>query len=340
MGYKLNNTGLMPIAHVEIVSNISKRLGNMTFPVEYAFIKPLQMLSIKKVVTCSHRGYYKVGELHVKVRDFLSFFEQDIVFNKDIDLIVYPRIHEIDNMKLPATEYFGAFRVPYNTHEDYTGIKNIREYAPGDNIKKIHWKLSAKQNNLYTKEFELSANTKINVFIDAYEDSFINDLNGDMEEKMVETAASIINYCLKNNLNTSLSIATPDKIYVEGRNLNRLESFLGELIGFSPKGKIPMDEFLTTESRKLSYGSTLVIFTTALKDNIFKILISLKQRKFNPILVLIGDGGTIAGEEKEREEYIKKKGIETYRITLDSNIKKALEVCSWSSEAKGRVDYY
>lgn len=340
LGYKLNNTGLIPIAHVEIVCNISKKLGNMAFPVEYAFLKPFQMISIKKEVVCRHRGYYKVGELRIKMRDFLNIFESNIVFDKNIDLIVYPRIHEINNMKLPATEYFGSFRVPYNTHEDYTGIKNIRQYVEGDNVKKIHWKLSAKQSELYIKEYELSANTKVNVFIDAYEGSFVNDPSGDIEEKMVETAASIINYCLKNNLNTSLAIAALDKVYVEGRNLNRLESFLGELIGFSPKGKIPINEFVTTESRKLSYGSSLVILTTGLKENIFEILITLKQRKFNPILVLISDSELVLKEEREREEYIKRKGIETYRITLDSNIKKALEVRSWSSEVRGKVGYY
>jgi len=340
LGYKLNNTGLFPIPHVEITCNISKRLGNMTFPVEYAFLKPFQMININREVVCKHRGYYKVGELHIKIGDFLNIFESNIVFNRDINLVVYPKIHEIDNMKLPATEYFGAFRVPYSTHEDYTSIKNIREYVEGDNVKKIHWKLSAKLNALYIKEYELSANTKVNVFIDAYEGSFVNDIRGDIEEKMVEAAASIINYCLKNNLDTSLSIAALDKIYVEGRNLNRLESFLGELIGFSTNGKIPIDQFLTTEARKLSYGSTLVILTTELKEKVFQTLISLKQRKFNLILVLVSEDNPNL-DERKREKYIQKKGIETYRITLGSDIKKVLEVCSsWTLEDKGKAKYY
>lgn len=327
LGYKLNNTSILPIAHAEITCNISKRLGNMTFPVEYAFFNPFQMISINKEFECKHRGYYKLGKLHVKIRDFLGIFERSITYNKDIDLTVYPRVHEINSMKLPATEYFGAFRVPYNTHEDYTSIKNIREYVEGDNVKKIHWKASAKSQDIFVKEYELSANTEINIFIDGYEGSFINDSSGDVEEKMVETAASIINYCLKNNLHTSLASTTVDKIHVEGRNLNRLESFLGELIGFSPKGKIPIYDFLTIESRKLTYGSTLVMLTTELNNRIFEALINLKERRFNPILILINDNNPISTGEKEREEYLKKKGVETYRITLASNIREVLEVC-------------
>ncbi|WP_432662012.1 DUF58 domain-containing protein [Wukongibacter baidiensis] len=337
LGYKLNNTGILPIAHAEITCNISKRLGDMKFPVEYAFLSPLQMINIKKEVICRHRGYYKVGELHVKIKDFLNLFEKEIIFNKNIDLIVYPVIHDINNMKLPATEYFGAFRVPYNTHEDYTSIKNIREYVEGDNVKKVHWKLSARLGTPYVKEYELSANTKINIFLDAYEGSFIKDSSGDIEEKMVETGASIINYCLKNNLNTSLSFTAVEKTYIEGRYLNRLEGFLKELIGFQAKGKIPIYEFLSNEVRKLSYGSTLVILTSELNEKIFQTLISLRQRKFNPMLILVNEDKHRKAQERKMEEYIRKKGIETYRITPQSNIKKVLEVSSWILEDKEKA---
>jgi len=309
----------------------------MKFPVEYAFLRPLQMINIKKEVICRHRGYYKVGELHVKIKDFLNIFEEKIVFNKNIDLIVYPKVHDINNMKLPATEYFGTFRVPYNTHEDYTSIKNIREYVAGDNVKKVHWKLSARLGRPYVKEYELSANTKINVFIDAYEGSFVKDISGDIEEKMVETGAAIINYCLKNNLNTSLAFTSQDKTYIEGRNLNRLEGFLKELIGFQAKGEIPIDQLLINEARKLSYGSTLVILTTELNKKTFQTLISLRQRKFNPILVLVNENRENMIEERRMEEYIRKKGIETYRITPESNIKKVLEVSSWILEDKEKA---
>lgn len=337
LGYKLNNTGILPIAHAEITCKISKRLGDMQFPVEYAFIRPCQMINIRKDVVCRHRGYYKVGELHVKIKDFLNLFEEKIVFNKNIDLIVYPKVYDINSMKLPATEYFGTFRVPYNIHDDYTSIKNIREYVEGDNVKKVHWKLSARLNKPYVKEYELSANTKINVFLDAYEGSFIKDINGDVEERMVETAASIINYCLKNNLNTSLAFAAQDRAYIEGRDLNRLEGFLKELIGFQAKGKIPIHRFLINEARKLSYGSTLVILTSELNEGIFKTLINLKQRKFNPMLVLVNRESHNIIEERKREEYIRENGVETYRITPESNIKKVLEVSSWTLENKEKA---
>lgn len=326
LGYKLNNTGIFPIAYAEIRCNISKRLGNITFPVEYAFLKPFQMINIKRKFICKHRGYYKLGGLHITIKDFLGLFERNIIFNKDINLIIYPRIYEIDYMKLPATEYFGVFRVPYNTHEDYTGIKNIRKYVEGDSVKKIHWKASAKTEEIFIKEYELSANTKVNIFIDGYEGSFIKDSEGNIEEKMIETAASIINYCLKNNLHTSLASMALDKTYVEGRSLNRLEAFLKELIGFSPNGKIPMHEFLVMESKKLSYGSTLVILTTVLNEKVFETLINLKHRKLNPILVLVKNNKPILTSEKEREDYMNKKGIEIYRIEEGSNIKEILEV--------------
>lgn len=42
--------------------------------------------------------------------------------------------------------------------QDVNEIFALREYIPGDGIRKIHWKLSAKQNRLVVRDFGLSLN--------------------------------------------------------------------------------------------------------------------------------------------------------------------------------------
>lgn len=326
IGYKLNNIGFLPIAYVEVECNISKRLGNMAFPTQTIFFKPFEIVSVKEKFKCRHRGFYSLGELNIRIRDFLNIFEKHIVFNKDIDLIVYPRIYEINEINIPAAEFFGKLRTSYNTHEDYTSIRNIREYTEGDSVKKIHWKITAKLNDVYIKEFELSANSKINIIIDGYENNFIEDHDGEIEERMIEVAASIINYCLKNNLETTLTTNITQRRYLEGRSLDKLDIFLKELIAFVPKSKIPLHEILVIESRKLFYGSTLVILTTKLDKDLFDIFISLRDKRFNLIVVLIKNDGFMEDEEL-REHYLKSIGIDIYTVMLHSDIREVLEVC-------------
>lgn len=67
MGYTLTNTGIIPIANAQIRCNIAKRLGNMTLPVENAFLRPFGIIRVKRDVLCRHRGYYTLGEFTVSV---------------------------------------------------------------------------------------------------------------------------------------------------------------------------------------------------------------------------------------------------------------------------------
>ncbi|WP_010294285.1 DUF58 domain-containing protein [Clostridium senegalense] len=44
-------------------------------------------------------------------------------------------------------------------------VRDVREYRVGDNVKNIHWKLSAKQNRLYVKNYEKLTGRKANIIV-------------------------------------------------------------------------------------------------------------------------------------------------------------------------------
>ncbi len=58
---------------------------------------------------------------------------------------------------------------------DYNPDYEIREYIPGDELKSIHWKLTAKQDRLMVRERLQSGKHKINVLLPLVEDCGEND---------------------------------------------------------------------------------------------------------------------------------------------------------------------
>jgi len=170
----------------------------------------------------------------------------------------------------------------------------------------------------------------VNIFIDGWIDSFTFDKERKLEEKMVEVGASIINYCLKKSLATSLTINAHERIYLEGRSPDKIDMFLKELIAFVPMGETPLHDFLIIESRRLSYGSTLIIIVTDLNKNLFNTVINLKGKGLNILLMIIKN-------HFEREDilminYINNMGVDVYKFDIDSDIREVLEV--YSSEFK------
>ncbi len=72
--------------------------------------------------------------------------------------------------ELPDVTNFmsGAAEVEESTHKgsDFSEVSDIREYIPGDRIRDIHWKLSARCNELMVKERVATAGSEMVLFLD------------------------------------------------------------------------------------------------------------------------------------------------------------------------------
>ena len=68
-------------------------------------------------------------------------------------------------------------------------LKSVRDFAPGDSIRNIHWKSSAKSGQLKTKEFYKEVDSGALIFIDNFfEEHYSEDF-----EKILSAAASLLN---------------------------------------------------------------------------------------------------------------------------------------------------
>lgn len=55
--------------------------------------------------------------------------------------------------------------------EDVTQIKEFREYRPGDRIQRVNWKITAKHDNLFVKEFEQQFSRSLTLLVELHRDS-------------------------------------------------------------------------------------------------------------------------------------------------------------------------
>ena len=77
--------------------------------------------------------------------------------------------------------------------EDISSPSDIRSYAPGDPMKKIHWKLSLRKQELLVRRFEEPAQPEALILMDCAppmaEDP---ELAADLKDALLETAASLL----------------------------------------------------------------------------------------------------------------------------------------------------
>lgn len=82
--------------------------------------------------------------------------------NTDVSITLSQRIYNY----FSDSDYYDELRPGYDPNE----VFDVREYRDGDKLRSIHWKISAKKDELYVKENSLPKGCPVVIFIDA--DSF------------------------------------------------------------------------------------------------------------------------------------------------------------------------
>ncbi|NPE31961.1 DUF58 domain-containing protein, partial [Methanococcoides sp. SA1] len=154
--YDLVNNSLIPIAYVSIQLDLSRDLTRMELREEGFYFKSLQLFKRNVEVPCLRRGHYKLGKMHARIKDPFGLFQIDKTFERTIDLMIYPKRYTLESLHITPSELFGSVQMDSPVYEDYTNIRDIRHYQQGDNFINVHWKLSAKQNQLMMKTYELN----------------------------------------------------------------------------------------------------------------------------------------------------------------------------------------
>ena len=109
----------------------------------------------KLPVTFTMLGTYTFTLKKAQLRDLLGFAEVMIPLDSTVEISVFPRPVEIKDEKLGSLES-QMIEADESTARgnDTTDISEIREYAPGDRPRDIHWKASAKRDDLMVKQRE------------------------------------------------------------------------------------------------------------------------------------------------------------------------------------------
>jgi uncharacterized protein (DUF58 family) len=96
---------------------------------------------------------------------------------------------ELPNRKgLPA----GNLPTPDRIYEDVTRYRSLREYIPGDDVRRIHWKASARLGSLHTVEYVPALFFPLVVLLNLSLEDYPEKNRYSLIERGVEMAASLV----------------------------------------------------------------------------------------------------------------------------------------------------
>jgi uncharacterized protein (DUF58 family) len=142
-------------------------------------------------LTSQNRGEYTIGPAVLRGSDPLGFFPWKKQYREVQTLIVYPEVSPISlpfRTGLPA----GSIRVESRIYEDVTRYRSLREYLPGDDFRRICWKVSARTGRLYSMDYLPTLYAPVLILLNLNREDYPDRYRYHWVERAVVLAASLV----------------------------------------------------------------------------------------------------------------------------------------------------
>ena len=145
-----------------------------------------------------------VGDVEIRTEkivltDFLGLFETERDAFAEDHVFIVPRGETEQEFSLNAFEKgMNEVEETQMKGSDFSDVSQIREYIPGDAIKNIHWKLSAKKDVLMVKERLQMSSQKLLVVLRLEKSS------EEAADRMIETLYSFGGFLITNHVPLTL----------------------------------------------------------------------------------------------------------------------------------------
>ena len=246
---------------------------------------------------CNKRGYYTLGPVMVTSGDIFGFYPRSATQPLIDHIIVYPRIFSIAQLGMPSLYPLGGTKAEQHIFEDPTRPVGVRDYSPRDSFKRIHWKASARHQNLQSKVYEPTTTLKVALFlaVDSFQHGGV--FKEDDFELGISTAASIANYVTEQGspvglyVNTRLADSGQPLIISPSSGTGQLVNILEALAKVTSLTSSPFEEFLLNERKALPWGTTFIFILSRPSESLMAILANLKENGNKLLVLQVGEPG-------------------------------------------------
>ncbi|NOY74290.1 MAG: DUF58 domain-containing protein [Kiritimatiellaeota bacterium] len=139
------------------------------------------------------RGLFRIKKIKLVGGDPAGIFSRVKKFKIAAEIKIYPQTMRLESLHLQSRN-----KIKSSTDGRTIGISGdgqdifgLREYRPGDPVRMIHWKASARQERLLVKEFESLRLDRVTILLDSHSKSVGEDEFDNNFEFLVKTAASM-----------------------------------------------------------------------------------------------------------------------------------------------------
>jgi len=295
----LENRSQRKAALIELDDAFGPSVADRQLMLEPGPLLPGRRLTLAYRSFCSRGwGEYRVGPLGLRVSDAAGLFSARRLFHQLDTLTVFPRVHPVAGL-----ERFGA-RASLLPQEAAAGrpgqslnYLGVRDYLPGDELRRIHWPATARRGELSVKEHETDLLPYFTLFLDLDKRGRAGTGRKSTLEFVVRTAVSLV-WQASARGDVVQVIAEGDKpLYVPpGSGELHATLALYELVRARQDGKLALLDLVEHHRTSLLAGSTAALLSASLALDPAELeaaLEALRARGVSAVVFLVNDSSFV-----------------------------------------------
>ncbi|GAB4457384.1 MAG: DUF58 domain-containing protein [Anaerolineales bacterium] len=273
------------------------------------------------------RGGFTLGPTTLTSGDPFGIFQTSKRFPASGRLVVFPMLFPVREFLAPPGLLPGGKAIRRKSIDITPHAAGVREYVPGDPMKRIHWTSTARRGRLMVKEFDQDPQAEVWFFLDTHksvhtakpvdprdappvEDVFFIrrrkiKLPPSTLEYAVSITASLAHYFIEQRRSVGLVTASEHEFEViPAERSERQEGKILEALAFlQGESALTLPSLVSAQAAQMPQGSSAILVTPMVWHELLLAVDSLQRRSLRPVVVLLmaqSFGGRQSNEDLAR----------------------------------------
>jgi uncharacterized protein (DUF58 family) len=245
---------------------------------------------------CPDRGVFELGPTRLRSGDLFGLFSDERLEDRLTPVIVYPRTVDLGDLGLLARRPFGERPRGIPVFEDPSRVAGVRDYRPGDSLRRIDWNATARLGRLQARVYDPSSSQHLLICLNTQ--TIVPAWKGHIAgvlERSITVAASIARDAYERRHSVGLiangSFLESDRAIriAPGQRPEQFIRILEALAVISPFVVGELSAMLDREEHRLAHGTTIAVITGIMTVALASTLLRLRGRG-HTVIVLSATG--------------------------------------------------
>lgn len=249
------------------------------------------------------RGRWQVGPARIIGTDPLGMFHREGPASPTVPLLVLPEMFEVPwmwrhDLLSPAARLAARARTRHGG--EFWGI---RQHEPGDDLRHVHWKVTAHRGDMVVKEYARGRELAAAVWLDLNSANLVGEGSTSSLELSITMAASIIPALLHMDQAVSLvGSGLPVSLGSAGRGEATAQRALRALAEVQATNGRPFAALVAEQAREARPGLTAIVICSGVEPGLDHTLLTAAARGVSLRCLLLAPASSLTPEQRARQE--------------------------------------